>query len=50
MIQSDRSRRGRTTKGLVAVVKEDMKECIVGARKEDTEERDEENWFHCGDC
>lgn len=38
----------RSKRGFVAVVKEDIK--VVGARKEDTVDRDGENWFHCGDC
>lgn len=47
-IQSDRRPRERTNSGYVAVMKEDMK--VAGERKEDTEDRNEENWFHCGDC
>lgn len=45
LIQTDRKPRGRQKRGFVAVVKEDMK--VMGARKEDTEDRDGENWFHC---
>lgn len=47
-IQPDRRPRGRSKRGFVAVVKEDIK--VVGARKEYTVDRDGENWFHCGDC
>lgn len=47
-MQSDRRPRGTIKRGFVTVVKEDMK--VAGARKEDTEDKDKENWFHCVDC